>query len=384
MTSASRPLGPGSTIGILGSGQLGRMLGFEARRLGYGVAVYSPDANTPTGAVADVEAVGPWTDLDRLRDFARGCHVVTYEFENVPTAAAEACREVTRVHPDPQVLAVAQDRLVEKGTAERHGVPVTAYRAVESEDDLRQAREALGEGILKTARSGYDGKGQQRVTAEADLSQVWTRTGGARCIYERRVPFDWEVSVVVVRAADGDLRTFPVTLNHHANHILDVSRCPAGLDPKLERRATELARELASGMNVVGVVCVEMFVAGQDVLLNELAPRPHNSGHWTLDCAEVSQFEQQLRAVCGLPLGSAEATRPCAMANLLGDLWFDDAGRPREPNWNGVLGLTGVRLHLYGKAQARPGRKMGHLTGWADSADVAEQRVRAARARLSH
>ncbi|HJL41164.1 MAG TPA: 5-(carboxyamino)imidazole ribonucleotide synthase [Myxococcales bacterium LLY-WYZ-16_1] len=371
---------PGQVIGILGSGQLGRMLAYEARRLGYGVRVYSPERNTPTGAVSDVETVGDWDDRERVEAFASGCDVITYEFENVPTETADLCAKHCPVHPGPHVLQVAQDRLREKQAAARLGCSVADFRSVESSADLEAAIRDLGAGVLKTARSGYDGKGQQSVEPSDDPSRVWQRTGGVRCVYERRVPFDAEVSVVVARSALGRTVTYPVIRNVHRNRVLDVSVCPAGLGPKVEEAARRTAVGMAEGLDVVGVVCVEMFVVGEEVLMNEVAPRPHNSGHWSLDAADVSQFEMQLRAVCGLPLVEPQLRAPCAMANLLGEIWLESG--PNGPRWDAVLSRPRTRLHLYGKTDPRPLRKMGHVTVWAEDTAEAERQVLDARTSL--
>lgn len=373
-----RAIHPPATIGILGSGQLGRMLALAARQMGYGVGVFSPDRDTPAGAVADFEVVAAYDDLDAVREFARRVAVVTFEFENVPSATAEAAAEVTLVRPEGSVLHIAQNRLREKRWLESNGFPVAPYRHVTDADALRDAYAGLGEGIAKTAGFGYDGKGQSRIRGAGEIDAAWSalRTGSA--VYEQLVRFECEVSVVVARAADGLTVPFPVTRNDHQNHILDISSTPAQLAPSIEARALELATAIAERIELVGVMGVEMFVARGQITVNELAPRTHNSGHWTLGGALTSQFEQQIRAICGLPLGATDAVGSVAMANLLGDLW-----RTGEPDWSRALADRHVQLHLYGKRQPRPGRKMGHLLAFGTSAAEAIECVRSARNRLT-
>ncbi len=375
----SQPILPGATIGVLGSGQLGRMLAIAARRMGYHIHTFSPEAQTPTGQIADLEVVAAYDDLKAVRTFARRVDVVTFEFENVSAAAAQAAAEYAPVRPDGAVLHTTQHRLREKTFLERAGFPVTPFRAVSSLDDLRQALQSLGTpAVLKTAGFGYDGKGQVKIAAPGEAEAAWQGIGGQEALLEAFVDFEREVSVVAARGVDGSFAHYGVIENAHRNHILDVSLAPPTLPPALAAEAVEIARGILETLEVVGVLCVEFFLtrAGK-LLVNELAPRPHNSGHLTVDACVTSQFEQQLRAVCGLPLGATELLRPAAMANLLGDLW--QAG---EPDWAAVCAFPTVKLHLYGKQQARPGRKMGHLTALAGSAAEAAQMARAARAAL--
>lgn len=375
------PILPGATVGVLGSGQLGRMFAIAARQLGYRVHVYSPDTDTPAGQVGDVEIAADYEDLDRVRAFARGVAVVTFEFENVPSTTSHACAEVVPVRPDGQVLHLTQQRLREKTFLESHGFPVTPFRRIVNLGDLEAAARDLGlPAVLKTASFGYDGKGQRKLTQTADLPMAFEELRGAEGIYEAYVDFEKEVSVVAARTLDGTFAAFPVFENAHAHHILDVTFAPADVAPHLAQQAEELARGILEALQVVGLLTVEMFVTRDGrLLVNELAPRTHNSGHLTLDACVTSQFEQQLRAVCGLPLGSPALRRPAAMANLLGDLWFDAGG---TPNWAAALRDPGVKLHLYGKAEPRRGRKMGHLTVVADTVEEAVRRVRQARDRL--
>jgi 5-(carboxyamino)imidazole ribonucleotide synthase len=356
------------------------MFAIAARRMGYRVHTLSPARDTPTGQVADVEVRADYDDLDAVRAFAAQVAVVTFEFENVPAAAAAAAAERAPVRPSGAVLDVCQQRLREKTFLRDAGLPVPDFRAVRSVGDLRAALQALGApAILKSAAFGYDGKGQAKVASPAEAEAALAAVGAEECILETEVPFLREVSVVAARGGDGAFAHWGVIENVHVEHILDVSVAPAPLEPRLAEEAVGLARAVLERLEVVGVLCVEMFVApGGRLLINELAPRPHNSGHLTVDASVTSQFEQQLRAVVGLPLGATELLRPAAMANLLGDLWALG-----EPDFARACAFPEVKLHLYGKAEARPGRKMGHLTALAATAGEARTRVRAARAALS-
>ena len=356
------------------------MFAIAARRMGYRVHTFSPDDDTPTGQVADVEVQAEYGDLDAVRRFAKSVAVVTFEFENVPSAAAAAAAEIVPVRPSGEVLHITQHRRREKTFLRDSGFPVTPFEVVNSLAELQAAVLKLGfPCILKSAGFGYDGKGQVKLDAAVDLAAAYAKAGGGECVLEAFVDFDCEVSIVAARGVKGEFAHFGAVRNEHANHILDVTTAPSGIAPPVETRAVEIARGILEALNVIGVLCVEFFVSkdGQ-VMVNELAPRPHNSGHYTFDANVTSQFEQQLRAICGLPLGSTEQLRPAAMANLLGELWA--AG---EPDWAGVCGLPDVKLHLYGKAEARPGRKMGHLTALAGSGPEAADRVRRARALLT-
>ncbi len=376
----SAPVLPGAALGVLGGGQLGRMFALAARRMGYRVTVFAPEDDTPAGQIADVEVRAPYTDLEAVERFARGVEVVTFEFENVPADTAAAAARHAPVRPAGAVLHTTQDRLREKRALTKLGLPVAAFAPLEVQADLEGARRALpGASVLKTASWGYDGKGQRRVRDAEELAAAWRELGEQRAVLEAWVPFEREISVVGARGLDGSVALFEPFENAHANHVLDVTTWPARIAPGTRDAALDCARAVLEGLDAVGVLCVEMFVL-QDgsLLVNEIAPRPHNSGHLTIDAAATSQFEQQVRAVCGLPLGAVEPRTPAAaMANLLGDLW--SAG---EPPWAEALAAPGVNLHLYGKTVARPGRKMGHLTATAASPAEAEERVRAARALL--
>ena len=375
------PILPAAAVGVLGSGQLGRMFALAARTMGYRVHVYSPDTDTPAGQVGDVEIAAEYSDLDRVREFARGVRVVTFEFENVPSETSRAAAELVPVRPDGHVLHITQQRLREKSFLRDHGFPVTPFRAIRSEAELVEATRDLGiPGVLKTASFGYDGKGQQLIRTAGEIPGAFQGLRGAEGIYEAFVEFDQEISVIAARSGDGVVEVFPVFGNSHSRHILDITVCPAVISPALAAQAAEMARGILDALQVVGLLTVELFVTRKGTLLvNELAPRPHNSGHLTLDANVTSQFEQQLRAVCGLPLGSPALRAPAAMANLLGDVWIAAGG---VPDWSAALSDPSVRLHLYGKAEARAGRKMGHLTAVAATVEEAVQKVTAARERL--
>jgi 5-(carboxyamino)imidazole ribonucleotide synthase len=372
---------PGCSIGIVGGGQLGRMFALEARRMGYRVVVLDPGADAPTAQVADEHIRAPFDDPASMHALAARSDVVTLEWENADVATLREIERIVPVRPGPGVLEVAQHRVREKDTARRLGILTADYRPVLTRDDLRAALAEIGTpAVLKTARFGYDGKGQAVIRDAADADAAFDAVGGngtAELILEAFVRFSMEVSVVAARGPDGKTACFPVAENVHRNAILDVSIVPARVPAEVADEARRVAVSMAEGLEVVGLLAVEMFV-GEDghVRMNELAPRPHNSGHYTLEACPVSQFEQQLRAVCGLPLGSTDLLRPAAMANLMGD----DAGT--------VLGRAGVvdalsqpetALHLYGKTEARPGRKMGHLTALGATPEKALARVTSAR-----
>lgn len=372
---------PGATIGVFGSGQLGRMLALVARRMGYHIHTFSPEKHSPTGQVADVELCAPYDDLAAVRKFVLGVDVVTFEFENVAAAVAQLAEEEgVPVRPGGWVLHTTQNRLREKTFLAEAGLPVTPFAAVHRLDELEAALARLGyPAVLKTAAFGYDGKGQAKITKAAEAAAAWQAIGGQPAVLEAFVNFEREVSVVAARGVDGNFAHYGVIENLHRNHILDLSLAPARVAPHVIDDAVEIAYTILTKLNVVGVLCVELFLTRDErLLVNELAPRPHNSGHLTIEAASTSQFEQQLRAVCGLPLGAPTLLRPAAMANLLGDLW-----QTGEPDWAAACALPDVKLHLYGKQTARPGRKMGHLTALADSVDAAQECVLTARERLS-
>jgi 5-(carboxyamino)imidazole ribonucleotide synthase len=374
------PILPGAAIGVLGSGQLGRMFAIAARRMGYRVHTLSPEFDTPTGQISDLEINASYDDLDAVRDFARNVAAVTFEFENVPAATAAAAAEKAPVRPAGEILHITQHRLREKTYLAKHGFPVTRFATVSTREELTNAIASVGlPAILKTAGFGYDGKGQFRISTPHDADAAWQGIGGQEAVLEAMVDCECEMSVVAVRNERGDFRHYGAFRNDHVGGILDVTIAPAPILEPAAREAVNIARCVMEELQVVGVLCTEFFLARDGrLLINELAPRPHNSGHLTIDACVTSQFEQQLRAVCGLPLGSTYQARPAAMANLLGDLWT-----PREPDWTAALTIPDARLHLYGKAQARPGRKMGHLTACEATIAEAEAIVRHARERLT-
>jgi 5-(carboxyamino)imidazole ribonucleotide synthase len=374
------PIKPGSTIGVLGSGQLGRMFAIAARRMGYRVHTFSPEDDTPTGQVADVEVAAEYTDLDALRAFARNVSVVTFEFENVPIEAVDAVEKYAPVRPSGVALHTAQQRAREKAFLADRGFPTTPFARAETLDELSTAVAALGTpAVVKTAAFGYDGKGQHKVTTPADVEYVWTAIGHQEAIVEKLVSLQSEISVVAARGLDGEIAEYAPFENRHRQHILDLTTCPAAVSDALRRRAVDITRAVLEELQYVGVLCIEFFVTTDgELLVNELAPRPHNSGHLTFDAAVTSQFEQQVRAICGLPLGSTDLLRPAAMVNLLGDLWVGG-----EPNWSAALRSRDVKLHLYGKTAPRPGRKMGHMTAMARTVAEAQELAITARDALS-
>jgi len=375
----TRIIPPGSTVGVLGGGQLGRMFAMAARRMGYRVHTLAPESDTPTGQIADVEINASYDDLDAVRAFASQVDVVTFEFENVSAAAAEAAEACAIVRPGGRALHVAQHRIREKTFLADHGLPVTPFAPVRTEEELTGGLERLGcPGVLKTAAFGYDGKGQVAIGDRDAALEAWDMLGRQEAILEAFIDLACEISVIGARGVDGAWSNFGPIENAHRNHILDVSVAPAGVPETTAALAVEVTRGVMEALDYVGILCVEYFVARDGrVLINELAPRPHNSGHLTFDACRTSQFEQQLRAICGLPLGSPELLQPSAMANLLGDVWANG-----EPDWAAALAFPNVKLHLYGKKEARPGRKMGHLTALAPTAADARDLVVRARQAL--
>ena len=372
----SRVIPPGSALGVLGSGQLGRMFAIAARRMGYRVHTFSPDDDTPTGQVADVEVTASYDDLEALRTFARNVDVVTFEFENVPVEAIDAIEAIVPVRPSGAALHIAQQRAREKAFLADKGFPTGPFARATSLEELWNAVAQLGTpAVIKTAAYGYDGKGQHKVTTPADVEHIWNEIGHQEAIVEKFIQLQAEISVIAARGLDGEIAEFPPFENRHRNHILDLTTVPAAVPRAVADRALEITRSILQELQYVGVLCVEFFLSTDgELLVNELAPRPHNSGHLTFDATITSQFEQQVRAICSLPLGSTELLRPAAMANLLGDLWLEG-----EPNWAALFRFPDVKLHLYGKTNPRPGRKMGHLTATGRTVEQAQDRVLSAR-----
>jgi 5-(carboxyamino)imidazole ribonucleotide synthase len=370
---------PGQTIGVLGGGQLGRMLAQAATQLGYRVHVFEPQPHCPAGAVAHQEVNAAYEDLGALTAFARDCDVVTYEFENVPAAPLQAIAGLTQLHPHWRVLETAQNRSREKRWLRDHGFPHAPFAEMAPAGDLAAAIRGVGlPCVVKTADFGYDGKGQLKVMAEPEVAAALAKFRGQPVVIEQFIPFACEVSAVVARTAGGEVRVFPLSENIHTNHILDFSIVPARVAAAVPAQAEDLARRIAAEIGLVGVMGVEFFVTkAGEVLVNELAPRTHNSGHYTLDACVVSQFEQQVRAICGLPLGDPTLLSPVVMVNILGDAWARG-----EPKWEVLLADPAVRLHLYGKSEPRPGRKMGHFTVRARDVETALARARELKAKL--
>ncbi|HLU78938.1 MAG TPA: 5-(carboxyamino)imidazole ribonucleotide synthase [Burkholderiaceae bacterium] len=374
---------PGEWLGMLGGGQLGRMFCHAAQSLGYKVAVLDPDPLSPAGAVAELHLQAAYDDASALDQLATRCRAVTTEFENVPARSLEILAARTLVRPGARAVAIVQDRITEKAFLDASGVPVAPYRPVQSEHDLSDAPDALFPGILKSARLGYDGKGQARVASREAALQAFAEMGGKPCVLEAMLPLAREISVVLARGADGATVVYPSATNEHRDGILAVSTVDTGSPDPLFQQAGEAALRIAGALDYVGVLCVEFFVLQDGRLVaNEIAPRPHNSGHYTMNASVASQFEQQARATAGLPLADTTSLCPVIMLNLLGDLWFDPAsGARREPDWASVLAVPGAQLHLYGKAEARRGRKMGHVNVLGASLEqVRERTIRVAAA----
>ena len=356
---------PGSWLGLLGGGQLGRMFCMAAQSLGYRVAVLDPAADGPAASVADRHIHADYLDAAGLARLAALVSAATTEFENVPAAALDFLAASARVTPSAASVAIAQDRISEKTFLAGHGFAVGPHAILRSADEAAHADPALAPGIVKSARLGYDGKGQVRIATPAEVPAAFARLGGVPCVLERFLDLACEVSVVVARDDTGATVTWPVAENRHRDGILDVSIAPARVDAGLAERAREVATRVAGALDYRGVLCVEMFVTRPgELVVNEMAPRPHNSGHYTIDACATSQFEQQARVLAGLPLGDTVQHTPAVMVNLLGDVWFDgpEAVAPRDPDWARVLAHPLAKLHLYGKHEARRGRKMGHVT----------------------
>ncbi len=380
MSSMTGPVLPGSTIGILGSGQLGRMIAIAARRMGYRVHTLSPEVDSPTGQISDREVVAAYDDVEAVKRFAEDVDVITLEFENISAACVDAASPIVPVRPKGSVLHTTQNRLREKTFLAKNGFPVAPFRHVKSREELAAAVEEIGTpAVLKTAGFGYDGKGQVRIDEKEEVDRAWTSLAGQEAVLEAFIDYQFELSVVAARGSTGEFAHYRAVENKHSNHILDITTAPADVSGAVNLTAVNLTRRIFEALELVGVACVEYFLDRDgNLIINEIAPRVHNSGHFTFDACVTSQFEQQVRAVCGLPLGSTGQQRPAAMANLLGDLW--ETG---EPNWAAALSIPEVMLHLYGKLEPRSGRKMGHLTAMADTREQAVERVVEGRWRMT-
>lgn len=376
LSNHDSPILPGATLGVMGGGQLGAMFAMAAKRMGYRVEAISDVADCPCAHHCDSVHVVSYDDCERLVEIAGSLSVLTFEFENIPVAAARAMQAAVPVRPAPEVVHTTQDRAREKAFLVEHGFACAPHCVVRSRADLEAAVAKVGlPCVLKTAAFGYDGKGQRKIMVADEIGPAWEAVGPGECVLEGWIDFDCEISVVAARGADGSTAVFEPSRNVHTSHILDVASAPSGLPADVVASARDMTARIIDKLDLVGVACVEFFVtrAGQ-VLVNEIAPRPHNSGHLTINACATSQFEQQVRAICGLPLGSPRQFAPAAMANLLGDCW-----QRGEPDWAAALAVPGVSLHLYGKRDPRPGRKMGHLTAVATTVDEAVANVMRAR-----
>lgn len=358
---------PGATLGLLGGGQLGRMFALAARTMGYRVMVLDPAADSPAAQVADSHLMAAYDDGHALERLARECAAVTTEFENVPAASLDFLATRVPVRPGAKAVATAQDRAREKTFLRDNGLATARFEIVADAAALAPALRDVGpSALLKTTQLGYDGKGQARVDDLDSARRAFAALGGVKCVLEERVALEREISVVLGRGADGEVRCYPVTENRHRDGILDISLAPARVGAETQTRAVAIATAIAEKLDYCGVLAVEFFICTDGrLLVNEFAPRPHNSGHWTLDAAATSQFEQQVRALCGLPLGDTRIHAPAAMVNLLGDVWRG----AEAPAWERILRQPAAKLHLYGKREARPGRKMGHVTCLGETAE---------------
>ncbi len=372
---------PGKWLGVLGGGQLGRMFTHAAQRMGYHIAVFEAEPNCPAGQVADRHFCPTEGDIeDAVVEMSRLCSVFTLEFENIPPDILRIAGRASRTNPSADFLAICQDRLREKTSLQQAGYPTTPFMAVGSEAEVLLAGEELAWPlVLKTIRSGYDGKGQMLVRSADDVPSAWQQLNSTAVIAEKWIEFDAEVSMITARNASGQIESYPLFENYHANHILDVTRCPVSPHLKqLEEQAMQICHGIATDFGVLGLFCVEFFVSSDgQLMINEIAPRPHNSGHLTIEAFTCSQFEQQVRAICNLPLVPASMLRPAAMANILGDLWQNG-----PPDWTPVLSESAAHLHLYGKSEARQGRKMGHITVLDESSSEAAITAKELRDRL--
>jgi 5-(carboxyamino)imidazole ribonucleotide synthase len=371
---------PGSTLGMLGGGQLGRMFTVAARTMGYEVIVLDPDTESPAGKLATDHVCASYDDQTALDYIAKTCDAVTTEFENVPASTLEALAATCPVRPGAQAVTITQDRIHEKTFLRDNGFPTAPFAVIHSIEDLQKGVGQVGTpAILKVSRFGYDGKGQFGINSADDMNAAWEALNGEACVLEQRMPLDIEVSVVLARGLDGEVVSYPVAENVHEGGILDVSVVPARINNVLAEKVTDMARKIATALDYVGVMAVEFFISNGELLVNEIAPRPHNSGHYTLDACVTDQFEQQVRAVCGLPLGDTKQLIPVVMINMLGDIWHHG----KSPDWNKLLDHPNIKLHLYGKREARPGRKMGHYNVVANTISEALELAKATQQALS-
>lgn len=373
-------IAPPATLGMLGGGQLGRFFVNAAHAMGYRVVVLDPDPHSPAGRSADAHFAAGYDDIEALERLAGQCAAITTEFENVPAETLAWLSKFAAVRPDAEAVRICQNRSEEKSFLRRHGFPHAPYADIRAEEDLRNADAGLFPGILKVARFGYDGKGQARVSSRAEAIAAWNSFRNEPCVLEQQLKLDYEISVVLARDETGNVKCFPTAENSHRKGILDISRVPARGSGCLAGNAEEIAAGIAQQMDYVGTLGVEFFVVPGQLYVNEMAPRPHNSGHYTLDACVTNQFEQQVRALCGLPLGDAHAHSAAVMVNLLGDIWYlDDPHHAREPDWAKLLAVPNLKLHLYGKRHPRPDRKMGHFTVIGADADEVQKSALAAR-----
>lgn len=377
------PILPPAMLGMLGGGQLGRFFVAAAHELGYRVMVLDPDPHSPAGRIADVHLAAPYEDPAALTRMAEACAAVTTEFENVPAQTLDILAKFVPVRPGADCVAIAQNRIREKTFLRDNGFPVGPFAVIRAESDLDALEEDFFPAVLKVSRFGYDGKGQARVASVAEARIAFGHFKGEPCVLEKFLPLDCEVSAVLARGGDGAVRCFPIAENRHRHGILDVSIAPARIDGTLSARVEDAAMGIARRLGYVGVMGVEFFVSAGTLLVNEIAPRPHNSGHYTIDACVTNQFEQQVRALCGLPLGDPRQHSAAVMVNLLGDLWYQrDAHHSHEPDWPQLAGVANLKLHLYGKHHARPGRKMGHFTLLDSDAAASVEAALAARAAI--
>lgn len=355
---------PGSTLGMLGGGQLGRMFTIAARTMGYEVIVLDPDKESPAGKLATTHICADYSDQAALDQITKSCDAVTTEFENVPASTLEALAKTCPVRPGAQAVTITQDRIHEKNFLKDNGFPTAPFAIIHSLEELKAGINEIGTpAILKVSRFGYDGKGQFAINAKSDAEKGWQTLQGEACVLEQRMPLDIEVSVVLARGLESEVKCYPVSENIHESGILDVTVVPARINKEQKSKVLKMAKQIAIALDYVGIMAVEFFISNGELLVNEIAPRPHNSGHYTLDACVTDQFEQQVRAVCGLPLGDTRLLSPVVMINMLGDIWHDG----HTPKWQKLLNHANVKLHLYGKKEARPGRKMGHFNVLAEN-----------------